>query len=279
MAEVGDGDDVHSVVSHDPRYLSEWRVGCATHDARVHAIAHADLVTGHQTTAVSGRYPASVLVATGGRASLAATFGRGPACVSPATRRTRLPTSGPPLSPHGASCSAAYGTVHRVGIAGPSEEPLIRRGARGCRSSWLCTDLAGQWADPIRVQFCPGQDTNDPPSKRLQGLEPSTFCMASRPRLSRARCSGRSTPPTTASASTTTTPIRKQRCQGASDVMRPNVSTPRSPPTSVRAHGADADKYGDRRCDAVSRRRGITARRASPPRRHSRRRRAGARRR
>ena len=87
MAEVGDGDDVHSVVSHDPRYLSEWRVGRATHDARVHAIAHADLVTGHQTTSVSGRYPASVLVATGSRASLAAAFCRAPACVSRATLR------------------------------------------------------------------------------------------------------------------------------------------------------------------------------------------------
>jgi hypothetical protein len=57
MAKVGDGHDVHSVVSHDPRYLSEWRVCRATHDARVHAITHADLVTGHQTTAVSGSIP------------------------------------------------------------------------------------------------------------------------------------------------------------------------------------------------------------------------------
>jgi len=87
MGEVGDGDDVDSVVSHDPCDLSEWRVGCATHDARVHAIAHADLVTGHQTTAVSGRYAAAVLVATGSRASLAAAFWRGPATVSRATRR------------------------------------------------------------------------------------------------------------------------------------------------------------------------------------------------
>jgi len=41
MAEVADGNDVHSMVSHGTRDLGEWRVGRATHDARVHAIADA----------------------------------------------------------------------------------------------------------------------------------------------------------------------------------------------------------------------------------------------
>ena len=48
------------------------------------------------------------------------------------------------------------GSVHLVSIAEPSEEPHVRRGARGCRSSWLCdgrdsNPRASAWqADPDR---------------------------------------------------------------------------------------------------------------------------------
>ena len=67
---------------------------------------------------------------------------------------------------HGASCSTGYGRVHLVGIAGPSEKPHVRRGARRCPSSWLCNDLAGQRAGP-RSGFSFARDAGDADDPRV----------------------------------------------------------------------------------------------------------------